>query len=159
MGSPTTEIFFVFNISTGAVLTGAAAGMSFDTYKDETGSNLSQPLISEIGGGAYGFTPVFASPSHGIVYVLNTGTSGNPQKLSRYIRPEDYAADNISTVLTAVQQIQAFSEGKWKIFTTGPDANRLVVYDTDGTTVLKKYDLVDRNGIATYINPFARLPV
>jgi hypothetical protein len=49
--------------------------------------------------------------------------------------------------------------GKWQIFDTGPDANRLVLYKTDGVTVLKKFDLQDVGGIPTTTNPFIRIPV
>lgn len=49
--------------------------------------------------------------------------------------------------------------GKWKIFTTGPDTNRLVLYRPDGTTVLKKFDLKKIDGTAGYDDPFARIPV
>jgi len=157
VGSPTTEVFFVYNLADGTPLTGAAAGMSFDTYKNSSGTNITpQPTITEIGGGAYGFTPSFSDANHGTVYVLNTGTNGNPARVARYMRPEDYAPDSILTIVT---QIQSYTEGKWKIFTTGPDANRLVIYDVDGVTVLKKYDLQDASGSPTYINPFVRIPV
>lgn len=49
--------------------------------------------------------------------------------------------------------------GKWQIFTAGPDMNRLVLYKTDGVTVLKKFDLQDDGGIPTTTNPFIRIPV
>lgn len=49
--------------------------------------------------------------------------------------------------------------GKWQVFTSGGDANRLVLYRQDGSTVLKKFDLKDAVGDPTYINPFARNPV
>lgn len=49
--------------------------------------------------------------------------------------------------------------GKWQVFTSGADANRLVLYRQDGSTVLKKFDLKDSVGDPTYINPFARNPV
>lgn len=156
--SPTAETFFVFNISDGTPLTGAAGGMSFDTYKDDTGTNLTPPTIFEIGGGAYGFSPTF-TPGRGIVYVLSTGASGNPQKLSRYMRPEDYYADGIPSIAAIVADIQEFSEGRWKIFSDGPDANRMVFYRADGVTVLKKFDLLDADGNPAVFSPFERSPV
>lgn len=156
MASPTTEVFFVYDLTTGSPLTGAVGSMSFSTYKDETGSNLSQPSIREIGGGAYGFDPVFASPSHGVVYVVSTGASGNPSHVARYARPEDYYTD---TIYTTVRDLQQFQEGRWKIFTTGPEANRMLVYDVDGTTVLKRFTLRDASGNPTATNPYERVPV
>lgn len=157
MSSSTDETFFVYNISDGTPLTGGSSGMSFDTYKDEDGVNVSQPAIFEIGGGAYGFTPVFSGK--GIAYVLNTGTGGNPVRLNRYMRPEDYYPDGIPAIAANVQNIKDFTEGKWKIFAAGPDANRMVFYDSDGTTVLKKFDLQDADGNPTVFSPFARIPV
>lgn len=49
--------------------------------------------------------------------------------------------------------------GKWEILTTGPDANRLVLYRVDGITVLKKFDLQDVGGSPNFNNPFKRIPV
>lgn len=49
--------------------------------------------------------------------------------------------------------------GKWEIFTTGPDANRLVLYKSDGVTVLKKFDLANSAGSPAFVNPFKRTPV
>lgn len=59
----------------------------------------------------------------------------------------------------AVDRVLAHHEGKWQIHVTGADANRLVIYGTDGVTPLKKFDLKDAAGDATFINPFTRTPV
>lgn len=61
--------------------------------------------------------------------------------------------------LTILQLLQKFEKGRWKIHITGTDVNRLVLYDTDNTTVLLKFDLKDSGGSATFTNPFERLPV
>ncbi len=290
MASPRKEIFFVYNISTGVPLSGAAAGMSFSSYVKDDGSAVTQPAITEIAAGIYGFTPVFADATHGIAYVLSTGATGNPSYVARYMRPEDWNADDVPTVLTdviangtaiaavqttvnagataaalatvatavgtkasqtsvdavqttvnagataaalatlstavgtkasqtsvdAVQTtvnlgataaalatvatsvgtratssevaalqadvdtanagivalqgdvdtvvlqaaaIRAFNEGRCKIHTTGPDANRLVVYDVDGVSVLAKFDLFDASGSPSTSSPFERVPV
>lgn len=63
------------------------------------------------------------------------------------------------TILAAVQLLQKYEEGRWKIHITGADANRLVLYDTDNVTPLLKFDLKDSGGSATFINPFERYPV
>jgi hypothetical protein len=49
--------------------------------------------------------------------------------------------------------------GKWEIFTSGPDENRLVLYRPDGSTVLQKYNLHDKDGAPTSITPYRRTPV
>lgn len=170
MGSPKIVTIFVFDPITGNPVTGQAGAMSFTTYKDETGTNLSAPAITEIGGGAYKFTPIFISPVHGIVYVLNTGTGVSPTGYNGFLRPEDFNLDNLdvatSVLQTAIGTLQAdttrikkLTVGKWEIFTGGPDANRMVFYDTDNTTVLLKVDLLDANGVPTTVNPYTRIPV
>src|SRR5574343_20597 len=68
-------------------------------------------------------------------------------------------ASNVTSTLTIVQVLQKYEEGRWKIHTTGGDANRLVLYDTDNTTPLLKFDLKDSTGGATFAEPFERLPV
>lgn len=160
MASPTVEIFFVYNLSTGVPLTGQAGSMSFDVYKDTSGTNLSQPAITEIGtSGVYKFTPVFADPTKGIVYILNTGAGGNPARIARFMRPEDYITDNITDIQTVLSNIKEYQQGKWQIFTSGGDNFRMVFYDTTGSTVLAKYDLADDSGAPTTTNVFKRTKV
>ena len=142
MPSPQIITFFLF---TGGNTPVTGATPSFITYKDETGANLSQPTIHEIGGGAYYFTPVF-TVGHGIAYVIGTGVA-NPPLVYGYLRPEGFGVDSLLD--------EAF--GKWQIMTTGPDINKLVLYRSDGT-VLQKFLLEDGAGTPTYINPYARIP-
>lgn len=47
---------------------------------------------------------------------------------------------------------------KMKIFVTGPDANKMVVYEDDEATVFKKFSLKDSGGAPTSTNPFERDP-
>jgi hypothetical protein len=56
-------------------------------------------------------------------------------------------------------QLRRLGEGHWKIFTSGPDANRMVLYSADGSTVLQKWDLKDQSGNPTVANVFERIPV
>lgn len=69
-------------------------------------------------------------------------------------------------VSTYVETIGADAEigrkiatGKWQIHSSGGDANRLVLYDEDGTTPLYKFDLADVSGLPTFTSPFRRTPV
>jgi hypothetical protein len=162
MASPKIEVFFVYD-GTGAPLTGLTP--TFEVYKDDLGANLTQPTITEIGGGAYKFTPVFPA-NRGIAYIVLTG--GNPARIAKFIRPEDYNLDNAdvptssraaSTLEGKVDELLQIGKGKWEIKTSGPDANRLIIYEADGTTVLRKFDLFDKDGLPTAINPFKRVPV
>ena len=168
MSSPKIVTFALFNITTGAPLTGQAPSMSFTTYKNETGTDLTPPAIVEIGNGLYYFTPIFTA-GHGIAYILNTGSGANPTGLSGYLRPEDFNTDNIdvasSTLQTAIANVASIvailrqvAIGKAQLFTTGPDANKIVFYDTDNTTVIAKLALFDANGVPTTTNPFSHTP-
>jgi hypothetical protein len=149
MSSPKIQVFFLYDLATGLPLTGATP--TFSTYKDDTGSNLAQPAISEIGGGSYKFTPTFPTDK-GIACVIDGGASANPRYVASYMRPEDFYIDR-------VEDLYQETFGKWRIHTSGADANRLVLYQTDGVTVLKKFDLQDTNGIPTTTNPFIKIPV
>lgn len=139
MGSPQNVVFFAFTPSTGAPLTGQAGNITFDTYKDSSGNNLAQPAITEVGGGAYQFTPVFADPTKSIAFVINLGAAANNQRLSGFVRPEDYYED-------LIQAMSQYQQGSWEIKNSGPDANRMIIYAPDGVTVLFKYNLTDAGG-------------
>ena len=64
----------------------------------------------------------------------------------------------IKIVSTEVVDIRRLQEGRWKIHTTGADANRLVLYDSDGTTVLQKWNLTNSAGLPATTNIFERVP-
>lgn len=149
MASPKIQVFFLYDLATGLPLTGATP--TFSTYKDDTGVNLAQPSIVEIGGGAYKFLPVFTTDK-GIAFVIDAGASSNPRYVAGFLRPEDFYLDR-------VEDMYQEHFGKWEIFTTGPDVNRLVLYRDDGVTVLKKFDLHNAAGVATTVNPYRRTPV
>lgn len=65
----------------------------------------------------------------------------------------------VQTQQDAINRLTSFTEGRWKIYTTGADANRIVYFSQDGTTVLAKFDLKDVSGNATYKSAFERVPV
>jgi hypothetical protein len=86
MSSPKIVVFHVLDAGTGAPETGLSP--TFVTYKDFAGVNLTQPTITEIGGGAYKFTPVFPT-DQGIAFVINP----NDATTKRYVgsrRPEEF---------------------------------------------------------------------
>lgn len=150
MSSPKIEVFFFYDFD-GVPLTGLTP--TFDTYKDNTGTNLTQPSITEIGGGAYKFTPDISNPAIGIAYIVNGGSTANPQRIARFIRPEDYSLEDL------ISDLYQEGFGKWEIFTSGPNVNTLIMYKADGTTVLKQFNLFNSAGSPTFINPFKRVPV
>ncbi len=152
MASPKMEVFFVKSTVDNLPLIGASGTMAFETYVNDLGAPITPPSIVELGGGLYGFTPVFASSSRGLAYVITTTTNGNPDRVYRYMRPEDWNPDKIDILM----QIET---GKWEIKISGPDANRLIIYDADGTTVLYKFDLFSSTGSPSSLNPYKRVPV
>lgn len=151
MSSPKIVVFFLYDATTGVPLTGVVP--TFATYKDDLGTNLTQPTISEIGGGAYKFTPdITTNPNRGIVYVIDGTAAASPRRGAGYVRPEDFAVDQ-------VQDLWDLGFGKWQILTSGADINRMVTYRSDGTTILKKFNLFDSAGVPTSTNPFRRDPI
>jgi hypothetical protein len=147
--SPKVEVFFLYD-SSGHPLTGAAP--DFSIYKDTTGADVAQPSIVEIGGGAYMFTPDPALTTTAIAFIIDGTVSSVPRFVAGFLRPEDFNVDFLTDL-----NDEGF--GTWKIQTSGPDANRLVMFRRDGSTVLKKFDLKDSAGSPTFTNPFQRIPV
>jgi hypothetical protein len=160
MASPQIEVIVFYDLSTGAPLSGLTP--TFEVYEDDLGNDLSgtAPTISEIGvSSVYKFTPAFADPDRGIIYVIDAGATANPRRVSRYMRPEDWATDDVATAVADIAIIKTVTLGKWEIKSTGGDANHLILYEDDGVTVLQKFLLTDVSGVPTYINPFKRSPV
>jgi len=156
MSTPNPVVLNVYDGTTDAPYAGVAGSLSFVAYVDDTGTPVTPPAITKVANGIFIFTPVFSG--HGIYYIVSTGQA--PLYLAGYVRPEDTAsADSVSTILSTVQQMQKAEQGKWAIVTSGPDANRLVIFDTDGTTPLLKFNLFDAAGSPTVASIFSRVPV
>lgn len=66
--------------SAGAPLTGAAP--TFVAFKDRDGANRSQPVVSELGGGLYGFSTSSADDAEGVAYLVDGGATAVPRYLS-----------------------------------------------------------------------------
>lgn len=60
--------------------------------------------------------------------------------------------------LGLIATIKKVIANRMKIFVTGGDANKMVVYEDDETTVFKKFGLKDSAGAPTSTNPFERDP-
>lgn len=65
---------------------------------------------------------------------------------------------DIAAVDATVERLQLLKEGRWKIFTSGIDANRLVLYAADGTTPIQKWDLKNNAGAASSSEVYERVP-
>jgi len=142
--SPKIVVFFLYDASTGAPKAGETP--VFATYKDDLGSNVSQPAISAIGGGAYKFTPAFTT-GRGIAFNISSGSTALPLYQGGYLRPEDYLVDDID-IVSKVQK------NRWKVTN-----NQLIIYDDDGTTPYYTFNLFDENGAPTTTKIFERVPV
>lgn len=151
--SPQIEVFWIYSLSTGAPLTGQTGNMSFSFYADDLGVAITpQPTITEVGGGAYKFTPAFAGDGRAAVYTLHiNNVDASPAYVNRLVRKEDWYPDLIA-------RIQAITEGHWKISTVGADANTLTLYDKNGTTVLQQWSLFDNVGLPTTTKIYERRP-
>lgn len=144
--------------TTGASLAGVAVGSITAAIEKSDGTvaalSLSGANWVEIttgtfaGSGRYTLVlPTSATDTHGILNVA-VKSSASAHFLGSFKVVSAEGAD-----------IMKYHEGRWKIAVSGADANRLVIYDTDGTTVLKKFDLKDANGNSTPYNPFEKLPL
>jgi hypothetical protein len=100
MASPKVEVFFAYDSVTGLPKPGLVP--TFSSYTTEAGvAIVPQPSITDVGGGAYEFTPVFADPAHGIIYQVATGAS--PGYWGRYMRPEDWNDDNSNVLASLIK--------------------------------------------------------
>jgi hypothetical protein len=88
-----------------------------------------------------------------LVYAVSGGTA------KTYSGAVEVVANIESETYAMASALSLISEGRWKIHTTGADAYRLVYYDVDGITPLKKFDLFDAFGAPTITSPFERVPV
>jgi len=150
MASPRTYQFAIFDVNTGAPLPGQTP--SFVTYCDETGLDITPPVIHEIKGGLYYFIPTFRS-NHALAAMIDLGAGS----LSRYWivneRPEDYDVDLISGISTnagtAASQATIARKHLQNTKKVDSGTNREVVYDDDQTTPFDQYDLKDSAGTPT----------
>lgn len=65
----------------------AGLSLSFTTYKNQNGDDISKPTIIELGGGFYSFNPLFSLGTLAVAYIINTGF--NPSVVYSYVRHED----------------------------------------------------------------------
>ena len=147
--SAKSEIFTIYDTS-GDPLPGLT--VTFYCYSSDIGTVLTPPSIIGLGGGIYKFTPVFPNNQTGIVYIIDCTLSSLNRFYSRHMRPEDWLIED------DVGFLKKYVSNKWETFTSGVNNNKVVIYENDGTTVLKKYNLLDASGLPTVSNPYKRVP-
>lgn len=148
-GTPVTGVTF------GSVTVSIRAA---DTGPVDTYTPTSQQWL-EVNSGAFAGTGVYA------VKILGSSI-GLPQGSTTYAVAASGAVTYVGSVKVVLQEesdtylrMRELQEGRWKIHTTGPDANRLVLYGADGVTPIQKWDLYDSSGTATAgVGVFERVP-
>lgn len=150
--------------TTGTPVAGVAFGAVTATVMKADGTTqavtIAAPDWSEINTGAFATTGMY-------ILRLSAANVDQPGLLSYavavagntpYVGAIKVVANEEVDTYTAVGVLRKYEEGRWKIHVTGADANRLVLYDTDDVTPLLKFDLKDNGGVATFVNPFERVP-
>jgi len=74
--------------------------------------------------------------------------------LKNLVWPLDALKHTIDEIYEKVELVRKMQTNRWKI-----ENNQLIIYDDDGVTVLKKFDLKDRLGNPAEVNVFERVPV
>lgn len=166
MSSPKVVGFLLQSNIDGSPLTGQTP--TFATYCDDSAVDITPlPTITELKGGMYAFTPSFRA-NKALVYVIDAGLNSLARYYSDVKRPEEFdvdliaaaassasdAADSADLAATAAIMVRKFQTNRWKIV-----SNQLVVYDDNGTTPFKTFNLLDQSGAPTMTNIFERVPV
>ena len=102
-------------------------------------------------------TVIFQVASQGILSV--TGSGVLPQDIidiadaveTQTGAPIKASVDDIADEVSFIKKVE---EGRWKIV-----GNQLIIYDSNGTTPLKTFNLKDANGNPTQTNVLERTPV
>lgn len=101
---------------------------------------------------------------------LTAGTAGkalsdasagsSPALIAAAVWDEPVASHlTVGSTGATLKRVQVLKEGRWKLFDSGPDANRVVLYAEDGTTVIQKWDAKDKTGAASNTEIYERVPV
>jgi len=143
----TGVVFGSVSVSVRAADTGAV-----DSYTPTSGQWL------EATSGAFAST--------GVYHLIIPGTITLPQGVVTYAVAAGSAVTYVGAVKSVAYEesdtyvrMRQLQEGRWKIHTSGADANRLVLYASDGVTAIQKWDLKDAGGSATAgSNVFERVP-
>lgn len=149
----------------GNPVVGAGYGTISATIEKSDGTTVNMTMSAlnwiEVTSGAFNglgkydlVIPASMVNTTGILVFAVTGPSS-----SKFIGVCKIVANEEADTYAKVARIQVLKEGRWKTFTSGPDANRLVLYAADGTTVLQKWDLKNSAGTASTNDVSERIPV
>lgn len=76
--------------------------------------------------------------------------------LNSYLPGLAHSASFTFGIAQSASIIRQHHENKREIFTTGSEANREAMYEADGSTIYKKWDLADQNGVPNSSGQFYR---
>ncbi|CAB4127335.1 hypothetical protein UFOVP75_145 [uncultured Caudovirales phage] len=88
--------------------------------------------------------------------VNSTATQAGLDAVNTNIAQADARVQSLTDTVNTLFTLQ---NGRWKIFSSGPDINRMVIFANDNVTPIAKFDLKDVSGAATFTSVFERIPV
>lgn len=188
MASPKIEVFFLFD-SSGLPLAGktgitfssysdeTGAALSQPTIVEIGGGAYKfTPVFPTDKGIVYVINTNGANPGRLVKFIrpedfnldncdtpLSTGVVAKVDTLDTKVTNNTTSLSSLDTKVTGidtkVEKLVQIGTGRWKVFNSGPDANRLVLYAADGVTVLQKFNLFDQNGNPATLSVFERMPI
>lgn len=166
MASPKVVGFLLLSGVDGTPLTGQTP--TFATYCDDSAVDITPlPTITEVKGGLYVFAPTFRA-NRALLYVIDAGSNSYSRYYTEVLRPESFDVDQIATAASqatnaassadlaavASEMVRKFQTNRWKVV-----SNQLVIFDDNGTTPYKSFNLLDQSSAPTMTNIFERFPV
>jgi hypothetical protein len=92
-----------------------------------------------------------------LVATDENGASVNPIEPATYVmvtKTASVSATISEEIKSDVAQLKKIGNNRWRILN-----NQMIIYDTDGITPLRTFDLKDKDGNATEQNVYERVPV
>lgn len=134
--------------SSGVPVTGVVVASVTATIEKSDGTvvalTLTGPDWTELTTGAFA-----GAGKYTLVLPTSTTSLAGPLTYAVAVGGADIYVGLVKVVASESVDLRRLMEGRWKIYDTGPDINRLVLYSSDGSTVLQKWDLKNASGGAT----------
>jgi hypothetical protein len=130
----------------GTPATGLSATVSI--WKTDGTVVVNASAMTEIAGGFYKYT--FSTYNDAYDYVIRADGGNTLSAPDRY----KMSANDLGQVTNPLNLVKKIEANKMKI-----ETNQLKIYEDDGVTVAKTYDLFDENGSPSMTSVFQRNPV
>jgi hypothetical protein len=159
----TTRVPVVLLNSSGAPVT----GIGFGQLNDTTGVNKvsvikSDGSVSSLTLDGTTWTQISATRAPGLYHITVPSGSLNlvgGLQIAVRANASEFETALVSISVEEYHIASKVAKNTWQIHTSGGDANRLVIYDDDGTTPLLKFDLTDSTAAPTTSAPFKRTKI